>query len=87
MNSHSDQPQVVDCIGMRCPLPILHFRKAAKAADPNQILLLLSDDPNTHRDFTEFCSAAGHILLSVEERVGRWLFLVQVGCTATDGGE
>ncbi|WP_420536182.1 sulfurtransferase TusA family protein [Elstera cyanobacteriorum] len=87
MNSFSDQPLIVDCTGMRCPLPILHFRKAARAAEFGKSLLLLSDDPNTHRDFAAFCHAAGHVLVAVEEQAGRWQFLVQLGCAAETGGE
>ncbi len=87
MNSFPDRPIVIDCTGMRCPLPILHFRKAAKMIKFGQVMLLLSDDPNTHRDFAAFCHAAGHVLLGVEEQDGHWQFLVQPGCVAEIGGE
>jgi tRNA 2-thiouridine synthesizing protein A len=83
----SNQNRMLDCTGLRCPLPILRFRKAAQALHPGQQIWLLSDDPNTHRDFPDFCRAAGHNLLEIQDMVTGWRFLVQAGCTATRGGE
>ncbi|MFY8106314.1 MAG: sulfurtransferase TusA family protein [Elstera sp.] len=87
MSDVLNQNITLDCIGLRCPLPILRFRKAAQTLLPGQKIWLLSDDPNTHRDFPDFCRAAGHRLLEIGDGATGWRFLVQAGCAAEGGGE
>ncbi|KJV06245.1 hypothetical protein VZ95_09225 [Elstera litoralis] len=82
-----DQRITLDCTGLRCPLPILRFRKAMQTIVAGQQIALLSDDPNTHRDFADFCAAAGHRLLDVTEEKTGWRFLVEAGCAAETGEE
>ena len=82
-----NQILTLDCTGLRCPLPILQFRKAATNSVSGQKIVLLSDDPNTHRDFSTFCLAAGHQLLEVTQDAKGWRFLVEAGCAGPRGNE
>lgn len=87
LGQHSDQIITLDCTGLRCPLPILRFRKEMQKIGAGERIAFLSDDPNTHRDFPEFCLSAGHRLLETVPQEKGWFFLVEAGCTAARGGE
>ena len=47
----------IDCLGMRCPLPIIRLAKAIKG---NEKVLLLSDDPATEPDLVAWSRMTGH---------------------------
>lgn len=47
----------LNCLGMRCPLPII---KLARAMKDNQEVILLSDDPATLPDLKAWSRMTGH---------------------------
>lgn len=58
----------LDLRGLKCPLPVLRARKAAKGMRPGQILEVLATDPRALNDFPAFCENDGHELLSATEQ-------------------
>ncbi|MGN6486768.1 MAG: sulfurtransferase TusA family protein, partial [Devosia sp.] len=38
-------PEVIDCRGLKCPLPVLKLEKRIEAAPPGTALLVLATDP------------------------------------------
>lgn len=49
--AESDTPtQVVDCIGMQCPVPVIKLAQAIKGLDPGALLELLATDPGVEPD-------------------------------------
>jgi tRNA 2-thiouridine synthesizing protein A len=49
--AESDTPtEVVDCVGMQCPLPVIKIAQAIKGLDPGQLLELLATDPGVEPD-------------------------------------
>jgi len=49
--AESDTPaEVVDCVGMQCPLPVIKIAQAIKGLDAGQLLELLATDPGIEPD-------------------------------------
>ena len=59
--------KTIDCLGMRCPLPLLHLRRALISLDSNQLVSLLANDPNSCKDVAFFCQSYGHELVQLQE--------------------
>ncbi|MCC5992226.1 MAG: sulfurtransferase TusA family protein [Rhodobacteraceae bacterium] len=56
--------QMLDAIGLLCPLPVLKARKRLLAMSPGQVLCVLASDPVAVVDFPHFCAEAGHDLIA-----------------------
>jgi tRNA 2-thiouridine synthesizing protein A len=54
---------LLDTKGMKCPLPVLKARKALKALDVGEVLIVEATDPGSLQDFRSFCETTGHELL------------------------
>lgn len=57
---------VIDARGLTCPLPLLKARQALMIMEAGDTILVLATDPESENDFTEFCDAAGHELLGIQ---------------------
>ncbi|MDE0058617.1 MAG: sulfurtransferase TusA family protein [Defluviicoccus sp.] len=71
--------QRLDATGLKCPLPVLRARKAIKALDPGQELLVLATDPAAVEDFRAFCEAASHAFLDAAEDGGVFRIAIRKG--------
>ena len=72
--------EILDALGLLCPLPVLKARKRIRALQAGQILRLISDDPAAPIDVQHFCNEEGHALLRmtpIEE--GGHLFDIRKG--------
>lgn len=52
--------KVVDCLGTRCPLPIIQTAKALKDLSEGESLTLLADDPATTPDLHAWARMTGN---------------------------
>lgn len=52
--------KVVDCLGARCPLPIIQTAKALKDLAEGESLTLLADDPATKLDLHAWARMTGN---------------------------
>ena len=68
------QPFELKCLGMKCPLPIIHL--AREIANHSQVLLS-SDDPATEADLSAWARMTGNSF----EVIGPNRFLVKQGFT------
>jgi tRNA 2-thiouridine synthesizing protein A len=50
--------------GLRCPEPVMMIRKAIRAMEIGQVLLIIADDPATKRDVPNFCEFMDHQLVA-----------------------
>jgi tRNA 2-thiouridine synthesizing protein A len=57
----------IDAKGLKCPLPILHAKKALKALEGGEVLSIWATDQHAVKDFTLFCLQTGHELIKIEE--------------------
>jgi tRNA 2-thiouridine synthesizing protein A len=69
-----EKEQVLDCVGMLCPLPVLKTRKVLSGMASGQVLLVLTSDRMALIDLPHFCAQSGHDYLDAVE-------------TGTDGGK
>ena len=50
----------LNCLGMRCPLPIIAVGKAMRNTDAGEAFRLLSDDPATELDLRAWSRMTGN---------------------------
>lgn len=62
----------INCLGMRCPLPIIESAKAIKDIEIGESLSLLSDDPATEPDLRAWGRMTGNVI----EKVNQTQFLI-----------
>ena len=60
----------IDTRGLNCPLPILRAKKALADMMQGQVLMVVSTDPGSNRDFQAFCKQTGNELLG-QQNVGK----------------
>jgi tRNA 2-thiouridine synthesizing protein A len=77
MSDEIKADQVLDCSGLSCPQPILKTKKAIKAMDSGQVLMVTSTDPGTNKDMTSFADKTGNKLLKIDEKEGSADFYLQ----------
>ncbi|GLI03085.1 sulfurtransferase TusA family protein [Phytohabitans aurantiacus] len=56
---------VIDCLGQRCPLPVIALAKRLPGVPVGEVVRVLADDPAAANDIPAWCRMRGH------EYVGR----------------
>lgn len=51
---------LIDCRGLKCPLPVLKLEKRIEAAAPGTTLVVLATDPMAKIDIPLYCRQHGH---------------------------
>ena len=73
IGSSSLPDEVIDCRGLRCPLPVLKTEKRLGQLLPGAQLTVLATDPMARIDIPLFCTQNGHQCeLSLEGEVMRF---------------
>lgn len=69
----SDKPEVLDTLGLLCPLPIIKTAQKLKTVEIGAELIVLSDDAGIVEDMPAWCKSSGNELVSLlrEGRVYR----------------
>jgi tRNA 2-thiouridine synthesizing protein A len=62
--------ETLDCVGLYCPMPIVHTAKKIKEMKPGQVLEVLADDKGIKEDMPNWCKMTGNEFLGVEEDGG-----------------
>ena len=73
----NETPDIIDAIGLLCPLPVLKARKRLMSLAEGAVLELLADDPAAIVDVPHFCAEAGHDLVDTVEADDATGFLVR----------
>ena len=71
-------PRVVDALGTLCPVPVRMLARAARGADPGQVIELLADDPLVRVDVPAWCHTHGHGVEIGPDPLGGWRLVVTV---------
>ena len=75
----SQQPtHRLNVIGFFCPVPVAEAKKAFTTMAKGEVLELLADDPEVLHDLPMLIERSGHRLISIEESMGEYCFLVEV---------
>lgn len=68
----------VDCLGMRCPMPVVKVKRALKGLEVDQIAEMVATDPGVVPDMEAWERQTKHKVLVAEERDDKsFRFLVQ----------
>jgi tRNA 2-thiouridine synthesizing protein A len=67
----------LDARGLLCPMPLIKTRQALTVIERGATICVLATDPASVDDFTNFCDATGHQLLSNERKDGLYLFVIE----------
>ena len=62
--------ELIDTLGMRCPLPVVKIAVKAPDMKPGDILEILGDCPTFERDVRAWCERLGKLVLSVKDEEG-----------------
>lgn len=57
---------VLDCRGMRCPLPVIELAKRIGSAPVGGLVRVLADDPAAATDVPAWCRIRGHAFVGAE---------------------
>jgi TusA-related sulfurtransferase len=59
--------EVLDCVGLACPMPIMKTSNKIKAMQPGQVLEVQSDDDGIVKDMPAWCRMTGNEYLGIEK--------------------
>ena len=68
----------LDVLGHYCPVPVSQARKALSKLDGGNVLLVISDDPETIHDMPMLIERLGHNLVDVQQSAGEIQFIIEV---------
>lgn len=51
---------VIDCLGQRCPLPVIALAKRLPGVPVGEVVRVLADDPAAANDIPAWCRMRGH---------------------------
>lgn len=57
---------ILDCSGLKCPMPVLRAAKALRGMIAGQVLSVMATDKAAPKDFQTFCTEGGHILIATD---------------------
>lgn len=57
--------EILDCVGLTCPMPIFKTTKKIKEMDPGQVLEVQSDDDGIKNDMPAWCLMTGNEYLGL----------------------
>ncbi len=69
--------QILDCIGLYCPIPILNTRQEMDKLAIGEILEVLADDPAAEEDLKAWAKRTGQKILEIEKNKEGMRFLIQ----------
>jgi tRNA 2-thiouridine synthesizing protein A len=60
--------QILDCVGLYCPMPIVKTSQQIKKMKVGDILEVIADDKGIKQDMPAWCEATGNEYLGMEEQ-------------------
>ena len=68
--------QILDCIGLYCPMPVVKTRQEMDKLAIGEILEVLADDPAAEEDIKAWAKRTGQKILEVEKTNEGMRFLI-----------
>ena len=69
--------QILDCIGLYCPMPVLRTRQEMDKLALGEILEVLADDPAAEEDIKAWAKRTGQRIIEVGKTQEGMRFLIQ----------
>ncbi len=63
---------ILDCVGLACPMPIFKASNRIKELTPGQILEVQSDDDGIVKDMPAWCRLTGNEFLGITQEHGEY---------------
>ncbi|EXG80859.1 sulfurtransferase TusA family protein [Cryptosporangium arvum] len=51
---------ILDCLGLRCPLPVIHLARRIGEVEVGGVVRVLADDPAARNDVPAWCRLKSH---------------------------
>tara|TARA_E500000081_G_C5846787_1_gene224511 strand:- start:131 stop:376 length:246 start_codon:yes stop_codon:yes gene_type:complete len=67
----------LDVLGFHCPVPVHETKRALSKMSPGDIILVMTDDPETKMDIPALLNRSGDTLLDVEEEAGEYHYRIR----------
>ena len=67
----------LDARGLVCPMPLIKTRQALMVVGSGATICVLATDPDSIADFTSFCAATGHKLVSSEQKDDLYIYVIE----------
>ena len=67
----------LDARGLVCPMPLIKTRQALMVVGRGATICVLATDPDSVADFTNFCEATGHRLVSSEQKGDAYVYVIE----------
>jgi len=64
--------EVLDCVGLACPMPIFKTTNKLKEMKPGQVLEVQSDDDGIEKDMPAWCKMTGNEYLGLIKDKGEY---------------
>ena len=68
----------LDVLGHYCPVPVSQARKALSKLGQGEVLMVISDDPETMHDMPILVDRLGHHLIDVLKTAGEFHYIIEV---------
>ena len=68
---------VLDCVGLACPMPILKTSVKIKEMEPGKVLEVQSDDDGIEMDMPAWCRMTGNEYLGLTKEGGEYRVFVR----------
>lgn len=77
MTTEIKADKVLDCKGMKCPMPILKTKLAMETLQVGQVLEMIATDKGSKPDMAAFAQQTGHTLISMKESDGIYTYYIR----------
>lgn len=68
---------VLNCVGMKCPQPVLKLAIKANSIQPGSVLEVHADCPSFPNDVEKWCNDAGKVLVSLVDQGNKKVATIQ----------
>tara|TARA_B100001245_G_scaffold220174_1_gene190526 strand:+ start:800 stop:1045 length:246 start_codon:yes stop_codon:yes gene_type:complete len=75
--AQADADLTLDVLGFHCPVPVHETKRALATMDPDNVILVMADDPETKIDIPALLNRSGDTLLGVEEEAGEYHYRIR----------
>jgi tRNA 2-thiouridine synthesizing protein A len=70
---------ILDCSGMRCPIPVLKASKEIRKMAAGDMIQIIATDGQAPKDFKDLCREMGHEYVDMQEMDGAYHITLKKG--------